>query len=463
MPDVKHFDLNIDKILDNWDLSHAVRELIANAVDESMLTRTDPPTVFLDENGWWHIRDYGRGLRYQDLIQSENDEKLSHPLAIGKFGIGLKDALATFERQRARVLIRSRHGDIGLSRVTKHSFEDLVTLHAAVAQPSIPNLTGTDCCVFGVSAQDMHTAKAMFLCFAGTQPLESTRFGEVYQRSSEAAYIYINGMKVAEEPNFLFSYNITSLNASIKKALNRERQNLGRTAYSDRVRSILLASTNPAIAQWLAADLEGFSRGNAHDELGWLDVQQHAVRTLNASKRVLFVSPDQIVARPDLIDSARSSGYSVVAIPANLSEKIRGSSDVQGAPVADLHAFVRQQNESFQFVWVSPDQLLPQERSVWRYHGRILDLVGGRPAVVRDLRISETMCADPYAPDSAGLWDSANGRIIIKRSQLRSLPEFAGTLLHELLHAKYGVADVSRDFESRLTELAGSLASRLLA
>ncbi len=67
---MKNFDLNIDKILENWELPHAVRELIANAIDESIITSTKAPEIYRDEPGWWHVRDYGRGLRYQDLIQS---------------------------------------------------------------------------------------------------------------------------------------------------------------------------------------------------------------------------------------------------------------------------------------------------------------------------------------------------------------------------------------------------------
>lgn len=42
------------------------------------------------------------------------------------------------------------------------------------------------------------------------------------------------------------------------------------------------------------------------------------------------------------------------------------------------------------------------------------------------------------------------------------LPDFAATLLHEALHAKYEISDVSRDFESYLTELVGDLAARLI-
>lgn len=36
----KEFDLNIEKILENWEIYHAVREIIANALDEQKLTGT---------------------------------------------------------------------------------------------------------------------------------------------------------------------------------------------------------------------------------------------------------------------------------------------------------------------------------------------------------------------------------------------------------------------------------------
>jgi len=462
---MKHFDLNIDKILENWELPHAIRELIANAIDEATLTASAAPEILNDNPGCWRIRDFGRGLRYQDLIQSENPEKLGNPHVIGKFGIGLKDALATFERKGIQVLIRSRHGDISLSRVSKHSFEDIVTLHASVAPATCPDMQGTECSLRGVSDVDIDSAKRMFLCFTAAQPIESTNYGAVYERVQNAGCIYINGMKVAEEPNFLFSYNITSLNAAIKRALNRERQNLGRAAYSDRVRAILLACKTESVAQRLANDLQSHSHGDAHDELSWLDVQEQAVRILNSLKKVLFVSATELESRPDLIQDARSTGYQVVAVPENLTVKIQGISDITGNPVTELHEFVNQRNEGFHFEWVASDDLTPSERAVWDHCSSILGLIGGRPRVVKDIRISETMRRglSEILSETVGLWDANEGWIIIKRSQLRSLSDFAGTLLHEALHAEYDLLDVSRNLESYLTKLAGDLAARLIA
>jgi hypothetical protein len=36
----RRFDLNIEKILEGWETCHAVREVIANALDEQVLTGT---------------------------------------------------------------------------------------------------------------------------------------------------------------------------------------------------------------------------------------------------------------------------------------------------------------------------------------------------------------------------------------------------------------------------------------
>jgi hypothetical protein len=59
------------------------------------------------------------------------------------------------------------------------------------------------------------------------------------------------------EPDFLFSYNVTKLSAPLRRALNRERSNVGRGAYSDRVKAILTASRSTAVAGPLAEDLNG--------------------------------------------------------------------------------------------------------------------------------------------------------------------------------------------------------------
>ena len=52
---------------------------------------------------------------------------------------------------------------------------------------------------------------------------------------------------------------------------------------------------------------------------------------------------------------------------------------------------------------------------------------------------------------------------MIKRSELRSLDAYAGTLLHEVAHAVSGTPDVSAGFEDALTAEAGGVAKTALA
>ena len=43
---MKQFDLNIEKILENWEPHHAIREIIANALDEQIITNTKDIEIF---------------------------------------------------------------------------------------------------------------------------------------------------------------------------------------------------------------------------------------------------------------------------------------------------------------------------------------------------------------------------------------------------------------------------------
>ncbi|OGC88171.1 MAG: D-tyrosyl-tRNA deacylase [candidate division Zixibacteria bacterium RBG_16_48_11] len=457
---VKKFDLNIEKVLEDWEVYHAIREVIANALDEQVLTKTKDIEIVKDRKGIWHIRDFGRGLKYQHLTQKENEEKLKNEHLIGKFGVGLKDALATFDRRKIKVSIKTRYGDISLAKSQKHEFEDIITLHACVAPPSEKGFFGTEFILVGCKSEDIEKAKSLFLKFSGDKLIESNEYGEVLKRTGKPARIYVNGVKVAEEDNFLFSYNITSITKSIKKAFNRERTNVGRTAYTDRVKSILLTCKSKDVAHSLVEDLKEWDSDLIHDELRWTDVAIHACRLLNSLERVIFLTPEELVTAPDMVNLAKADGYAVVTIPENIRESITGLKDISGNPIRDLSQFKTDWNKSFQFSFVDPKELGLEERKVFDQTEKVFKLIGGKPKKVREIKISETMRMETFAyREAAGLWEESTGRIIIKRSQLCSLRDYAGTLLHEVGHAQSGARDISEDFEQKLTEMLGLMAA----
>jgi hypothetical protein len=460
----KKFDLNIETVLEDWEVFHALREIIANAIDEQILTSTQDIQISKDKQNRWHIRDYGRGLKYEHLTQNECDEKLKHPeLVIGKFGVGLKDALATFERHNIRVLIKSRFGDITTEKSSKHGFEDISTLHAVISQPTDKEFIGTEFILDGLKDTDIDLAKEFFLRFTGDYLLEQTQYGQVLKIGKDKSRIYINGLRVAEEDNFLFSYNITSLTKAMRKSLNRERTHVGRTAYTDRVKSVLLECRKKEVAEILIEDLKRYETGQAHDELNWIDVSIHACKLLNAADKVVFLTPLELIMAKDMVDNARDDGFKIITIPDSVKQKIRGLSDLKGDPMRDLEEYKTEWNDSFEFKIVEEKELNNQEREVFGKTKEILDLIGGMPKNIKKITISETMRLETTGySEACGIWDSHNQQIIIKRDQLKEMSSYAGTLLHEVGHAISGASDVSREFERELTRLLGRASTKKL-
>jgi hypothetical protein len=461
----KDFDLNIEKILEDWEIYHGVREIIANALDEQFLTKTNEIEIFKDDAHHWHIRDFGRGLKYTHLTQNEDPEKTASDQVIGKFGIGLKDALATFERHGIKCEIHSKFGIITLKMSQKHGFDDLITLHASIAKPIDPNFIGTDFVFANLPDDQMKAAKGLFLKFSGDSLLEDTKYGAVLKKKATAK-IYINGVKVNEEQNFLFSYNITSLTANIRKALNRERTNVGRNAYSERVKSILLNCKSEITAELMVKDIENYEKGTMHDELQWIDVQTYAIKILNSKKKIVFLNSTEAINQRNLTNEMENMGYKIMVIPDNLKQKIQGTKDIEGNPIVDLRQFRSEYNQSFQFNFIDITQLTPDEKRVFESYSRLLDLIDIDKilfqANIHEILISENMRIQEGVDTTLGLYERETQRIIIKREQLKKLSDFAGTFLHEVAHAMSGEDDVSQDFETFLTDIIGKLSQKLI-
>lgn len=461
MNEARLFDLNIEKILEAWDSAHAIRELIANALDEQILSGTREIDIHKESRDTWVVRDFGRGLRYEHFTQNENPEKLNAVgKVIGKFGVGLKDALATLDRNGVGVEIESAFGVITLTQRSKHDFGDVVTLHAAVEPPRDGKFVGTAIRLSKLSDDDMARAKQFFLRFSGEAIIEETRIGRILERKGEVSRIYVAGLLVAEEENFAFSYDITSLTEAMKKALNRERTNVGRTAYGERVKAMLLQTKSAIVAKVLADQLMALERGTGADEVRWKDVAVHACKILSASGSYLFVTASQLIANANAVDHARKDGLTVVTVPDNIHSDVSGAKDVNGAPIRDISVYQAEWNDSFKFDWISVQRMTQAEREVFSKAAAIAGIVGGLPKHVKAVRISKTMRPDFLSGmDAAGLWDPETSSIVIRRDQLRSVRLFAGTLLHELAHARSGHDDVTREFENELTELLGAVAA----
>lgn len=452
----QYFDLNVEKVLEHWTVAHAVRELLANALDEHLLGHGDVPVVERTADRTWVIRDFGRGLRHEHFTQNENDEKLTSDAVIGRFGVGLKDALAVLDRHGIDVRIRTATADVTTTVHPKSGFPDTTTLHAVFDASTDPSLVGTEVVLTGVGDDDVEAAKRFFRRWNDEVVLDSTPYGDLLARAGddEPGRIYVRGVRVAEEETFLFSYDVTRFNAKLARALNRERSNVGRQAYGDRVKDILLAAGSTDAMAALIADLGEFQSGGQRTESTWVDVALHASKVVSATGEVVFVTPNQLAAGGPMFDYAREEGRRLLVVPTKVADRLKDEVDVDGNPIRTLDVFAKEWMRSFTFAFVDEETLTAREREVFGRVPEVFALLGLAPDQW-PVRISETMRPGARGVDAAGVWDGE--RIILQRSGLRSLRRFCATLLHEIAHARTGTDDATLEFESALTDQLGTV------
>jgi hypothetical protein len=371
---------------------------------------------------------------------------------IGKFGVGLKDALATFHRRGIGVLIRSPFGTYRLKQECKHGFAEIVTLH--VEYDSSPNeMRGTDFVLGEATDSDMEKAKSLFLKFAGEDILDVSTYGQILRRKGDVARVYILGVFAGEEPNFLFSYNITSLTDSMKKKLNRERLNVSRTTYADRVKAILKNAKSKEVEELLVQQVEERATGRQCDEMAWIEIAQMALNLMHKQDRVVFFTEEQLQENPNMLDNAKSYGLRVVVVTEQQQDKLEAQAAAGGPQVRTLATYVQEYNASFQYKFVDLRNLTREERRVYDLTPKILALIGLTPSRVPEIRVSETMRVT--ADTTEGVWDESVPAIVIKRSKLSTPVSYAATLLHEVGHATTGAVDATREFETVLTGYLG--------
>ena len=259
----------------------------------------------------------------------------------------------------------------------------------------------------------------------------------------------------------MFSYNVTSLNSKIKKALNRERTNVGRSAYTDRIKSILLSASNPQVLEQLIHNMNDLGPFDMKDELKWADVGIHTIKMLNISNDYVFMSQGELMgldaSKRDII---QSSGKEIITVSDHVLNRLGGEVDEQGEAISTVSTFMEKYVSSFKYNFINEKNLTNKEKVVFNLKHTVCKYFdAGRYA--NRINISETIRPMINGDGTLGEYDSQKDIIIIRRDLLTSKESFLGTLIHELVHATTGLPDVNRQFEIKLTEIVGELAVKV--
>lgn len=458
---MKYFDLNIEKVLENWEVYHAIRELLSNAFDERVITNTRPIKIDKLSSEKWCIRDFGRGIEIKHFTQNENLEKKEYEGLIGKFGVGLKDALATFYRNNVSITIKSCHGEFTTEMIAKDGY-DIETLHVVEHLVYDENFIGTEIILEGCNDNQMELAKNQFIQYSKMELLDKTKYGEIYLNApNENSLIYVNGVKIAEEDNFLFSYNITSITTRLDKSLNRERSNVGRTAYTDRVKSILMETSSTEVLSMLAGEMKISDKFKIKDELKWKDVAVHSIIELNKLDRYVFITHDEYdQMQYDNIDIIHSENREIIVISGDAKRQIELNNISGDETISTLGNFMEVYKENFIYTFVDYSDLSRKEKQVYNLSKIAFKYFSDKYYENR-LFISETLTPDISNDTTLGVYDPIKDIIIIKRSVLKKANNFLGVLIHEMVHATTKAKDVSREFEYELTRIIGDFAEEI--
>ncbi|GAA5414360.1 ATP-binding protein [Ureaplasma ceti] len=458
-------DLNIKTILSDWTPADAVRELIANALDERLISQTQDIQVCYDKTQQTCIiQDYGRGIKPSDFVQNESLEKNERTDVIGKFGIGLKDALAVLNRNKIQVSIMSKYGTfLPIIRQKTGIEEEMKTIYIKYDIYSLISV-GTKIELHGLSVADYEKAMSLFLAFQNVRPVATSNKGEIYQTSNSS--IYLNGLKISEDSGLLFSYNITSPNKLLKKNLNRERKNVSRDAYRDCVLNILLNIDNDSQRDDVFQYILQHKDDTENNEWSFIDVKKLIFEHLTkVNNKYLIVSEEQ-VQDPNCakyLQYAEKDGKEILVF----NQKDYSSLSKQNNDYT-ISAWWRNKIDAYKPIEVSVEELNEVEKQNWLLGQKFIHELRKKLIFNNELSLQKQYL-DEYKwiiidshPEYEGLTNYCSKEILIVRRDLSNLSELLGVLLHEATHAITLTSDSTIAFESCLTDFLGILAYWLI-
>lgn len=370
MPRNNTIDLNIGtQCLENWENHHAIRELIANALDEHIISKITQPISINHSRNKCEIIDYGAGITKSSFIIQSNSNKLSNEKLIGQFGFGMKDAIAVLCKNDIDIKIYTKDFIFTPSYTQRANTSD-ITLHITfIANNNYDDDEeyGTKIVLNNIKKTDIEKAKDYFIDFT-TIKFDNIYSDIIMKFNDKSQYIFVNKFRVCKtKKNTYFSYNIKKTK-DVMKFFNRDRGEKDYASFRKIITMILKdidIYSDKYSTEQLRNEIKKILSNDNLLEFNQIDVIRNILSQLNQSDEYIFVDvkDKQLVKKKNYAKKIKDSGREIIFIGSGILKKI--NSIIRTDKIKNIKElcdptkiFVR--NEKGLFTLSSPSMFPPQ-------------------------------------------------------------------------------------------------------
>ncbi len=318
----------------------------------------------------------------------------------------------------------------------------ITTLHVIIHDDVPSDFVGTEVTVYPVTEDELNKTKVLFLMFSNRKVLFECAHGQVLSNERETSSIYVKGLRIDENQQYEFSYNIYEPNKSLRKQLSRDKNSISMGIYSGIVKKILTSATkSDPLYQMIERMILQRHNKDLKTDVGYKDVSVHF--TKNMEEKVI-VTQEQRQAHPMVFDEIKEKAQ---VVSKEQYETIKRSGDHKCKTIEDVMKIGTQHESTIAY-----ENMSQSEKDTFDVGNEIIRANPGIfgslsiPKIVQNLTLRGVKVSGVNASDG----------VHIDYEQLKiGGYRYFGTLAHEHAHKKSGYQDCTRGFEHCLTTMLG--------
>lgn len=428
------------KYVKGWDAEKAIREIIQNYLDSRKEFNCEGHLDWRD--GMGIAKDYGPGLelRHLALGVSEKDGD-----TIGKYGEGLKLALLVMAREGRDIEVWA-NGNV-IRPTIEHDADYQTEVMVLNVEPMAPRHaathTGTSV-KFECTEEELEAGKRYFEHYlVKKDDFEWMERGKI---STPGGFIFINGAKVGEIPNALFSYHLQERETG--DIGNRDREIVNRNLVERVVRKVISETSSTKV-------MERILLAVAREEEAWeVEIGLNEWMLSKDSRRVWKRAFNKVIGKDAVVSDgnqnadvqARYKGHKILKVGFRWQEAL-------GAIGVETSTEVITRNNGGAKK-IALKNLTEEERSNFKTARTLVERhynETGSVSIAEDLSKMSGASQDIKVN---GVYKRSEDRIYLRRSILADLQQTIHVLLHEAVHKHSGAGDCTAEFERALTDVA---------